>query len=385
MSSLAAARADGFYFGPDFDPSQPRPGKPQNRSSVGLLIIRFEVPFKVWCTGCGGCIDKGVRFNAEKKRVGSYLSTPVYSFRMHCKLCRNELIITTDPKNARYICTKGLRQKQEGEESLAEDDLLLPLQQQRLRMDADPLYRREQVFLMKQQEERRKRMLEIREAEKARLRGSNDPEGEEIRQPRAKNEEPLGADVLDEQSAKPASLPSEPRARRGEAPDSGGESSPERSHGTGNPAEALRLLWQRREDDFAMNRLLRERLKAKRRRLAEAGSFPGGERDAGSDPLAEAEDAAAAARVRFRRRRTAVEALAVRLRNSQESIFDRQNKDRRKKAAAAAAAAAAEAAAGAAGGLRCMRAKELVRKVEKAAKVARKPKLRLTESAAPVL
>ncbi|KKK23067.1 DUF572 domain protein, partial [Aspergillus ochraceoroseus] len=51
----------------------------------GALIVRFEMPFAVWCTTCQPhetIIGQGVRFNAEKKKVGHYYSTPVYSFRM---------------------------------------------------------------------------------------------------------------------------------------------------------------------------------------------------------------------------------------------------------------------------------------------------------------
>lgn len=33
----------------------------------GILIIRFEMPFNVWCGKCNHLIGKGVRFNAEKK------------------------------------------------------------------------------------------------------------------------------------------------------------------------------------------------------------------------------------------------------------------------------------------------------------------------------
>lgn len=118
MSSLAAARADGFYFPPEYDPSKGSLNKVrgctkcyqqrgklavaapacsyllrhQMRTYVddpecmtvqfngqhplrerakklgeGILIIRFEMPFNVWCGKCNHLIGKGVRFNAEKK------------------------------------------------------------------------------------------------------------------------------------------------------------------------------------------------------------------------------------------------------------------------------------------------------------------------------
>ena len=40
----------------------------------------------------------GVRYNAEKSKVGNYYSTPIYKFRMKCHLCDNHFEIQTDPK-----------------------------------------------------------------------------------------------------------------------------------------------------------------------------------------------------------------------------------------------------------------------------------------------
>ncbi|OSX59036.1 hypothetical protein POSPLADRAFT_1151380 [Postia placenta MAD-698-R-SB12] len=55
----------------------------------------------------------GVRYNAEKKKIGNYFSTPIYSFRCKCHLCDGWFEIQTDPKNTRYIVTSGARQKDE--------------------------------------------------------------------------------------------------------------------------------------------------------------------------------------------------------------------------------------------------------------------------------
>ena len=43
----------------------------------GILVIRFEMPYNIWCGGCSSMIAQGVRFNAEKKQVGNYYSTKV--------------------------------------------------------------------------------------------------------------------------------------------------------------------------------------------------------------------------------------------------------------------------------------------------------------------
>lgn len=40
----------------------------------------------------------GVRYNAEKKKIGMYYSTPMYSFRCKCHLCDGWFEIQTDPK-----------------------------------------------------------------------------------------------------------------------------------------------------------------------------------------------------------------------------------------------------------------------------------------------
>jgi hypothetical protein len=37
-------------------------------------------------------------YNAEKKKVGEYITTPIWSFRMKCHLCTNYIEIKTEPK-----------------------------------------------------------------------------------------------------------------------------------------------------------------------------------------------------------------------------------------------------------------------------------------------
>ncbi|CAH7690984.1 CWC16 protein [Phakopsora pachyrhizi] len=79
----------------------------------GILITRFELPFNIWCNKCQNHIGMGVRYNAEKKKVGMYYSTPIYSFRCKCHLCDNWFEIRTDPQNTRYVVESGARQKNE--------------------------------------------------------------------------------------------------------------------------------------------------------------------------------------------------------------------------------------------------------------------------------
>ena len=107
----------------------------------GVLTIRFEMPFNVRCTGCDNHIAKGVRFNAEKKTIGRYLSTKILSFRMpcHCEdgTARTDhrrnmhfIEIHTDPKNAEYVIVDGAERVARLRDPCAarsgRDDIVLP-------------------------------------------------------------------------------------------------------------------------------------------------------------------------------------------------------------------------------------------------------------------
>ena len=123
MLSLTAAQADGFYFPPNWRPElgsldkfQGSNGSLGHRASklhLGILVVRFELPENAWCLGCGGHIARGVRFNAEKKAVGKYLSTPIHEFRMPCRMCSHPFAIRTDPENRGYAYCEGIRKKQQ--------------------------------------------------------------------------------------------------------------------------------------------------------------------------------------------------------------------------------------------------------------------------------
>ena len=91
MSSLAAARADGYHYPKDFDPQKHgtlnKYNQKKNIVAQDSNVVRFEMMFHVRCEGCLKSIGKGVRFNAKKKKIGEYLSTPIYAFHMTCHLC----------------------------------------------------------------------------------------------------------------------------------------------------------------------------------------------------------------------------------------------------------------------------------------------------------
>ncbi|KAL0934266.1 DUF455 domain protein [Colletotrichum truncatum] len=91
-------------------------------ASSGILTVRFEMPYPIWCSTCPKptIIGQGVRFNAEKKRVGSYYSTPIWQFRMRHADCGGAIEIKTDPKNTAYVVVSGAKKRDTGEDDTAD-------------------------------------------------------------------------------------------------------------------------------------------------------------------------------------------------------------------------------------------------------------------------
>lgn len=87
----------------------------RNLQTTGELTVRFEMPFPIWCSTCqpteSVLIGQGVRFNALKKKVGDYYTTPIYRFRMKHSVCGGWIEIKTDPQNTEYVVTEGARRK----------------------------------------------------------------------------------------------------------------------------------------------------------------------------------------------------------------------------------------------------------------------------------
>ena len=84
-----------------------------SKAKEGIITIRFEMPFDVWCETCQPefLIKQGIRFNAQKRKVGNYLSTPIFEFSMRHPPCGGTVSIRTDPENTRYLVTAGGRMK----------------------------------------------------------------------------------------------------------------------------------------------------------------------------------------------------------------------------------------------------------------------------------
>ncbi|KUJ23163.1 DUF572-domain-containing protein [Mollisia scopiformis] len=108
-------------------------GARANKISQGILTVRFEMPFPIWCTHCPKptIIGQGVRFNAEKKKVGNYFSSAIYSFRMKHTACGGWIEIRTDPKNTAYVVTEGARKRDLGEDKVEEGDIKIMTKEER--------------------------------------------------------------------------------------------------------------------------------------------------------------------------------------------------------------------------------------------------------------
>ncbi|KAL8424566.1 hypothetical protein Efla_005672 [Eimeria flavescens] len=280
MSSLAAARADGYYYSPDFDPethgtlnryhgSHPL-GDRAKGLAEGVLVVRFEMPFKASCLSCDRIVDKGVRFNAHKKRVGCYFSTPVYAFSFGCPACSSSLTITTDPKRARYLCTQGLKQRLGDEPAPETGNPRLLQPEERARLAANPIQFREEKLLL-----RRQRQLLLQQEEEQRLAELETP------QQRQQREE------------------------------------------VNNAREAAaQLLQQRHADDYAANRRMRELLRQRKKAAAAAATAA-----AAAEGVEVEADEEALRGVRFKQRRTRLDRLASQLAKKHASIFPMHKRD----------------------------------------------------------
>lgn len=87
-------------------------------ASHGILTVRFELPFPLWCAHCPTptLIGQGVRFNAAKRATGeSYHSTPIWSFTLRHSACGGAIEIRTDPKTSEYVVISGARRREYGD------------------------------------------------------------------------------------------------------------------------------------------------------------------------------------------------------------------------------------------------------------------------------
>ncbi len=114
---------EGITSGNALNKKHPLGSRASKLASHGILTVRFEMPFAVWCDHCPKptIIGQGVRFNAHKKRAGSYYTSPIWSFTIKHAACGGEIEIRTDPQNTAYVVVSGGRRRDMG----SEDDSLV--------------------------------------------------------------------------------------------------------------------------------------------------------------------------------------------------------------------------------------------------------------------
>lgn len=110
---------------------------------LGIIIIRFEMPYNIWCDGCNNHIGMGVRYNAEKTKIGMYYTTAVFQFRMKCHLCDNYIEMKTDPANLDYVIVSGAR-RQENRWDPTENGQIVPeTKEVQRKLFDDPMFKLE--------------------------------------------------------------------------------------------------------------------------------------------------------------------------------------------------------------------------------------------------
>lgn len=133
------------YYPPDYDPAD-RSHKGNLNKLAGKAapksVVRFEMPFNVWCLHCDSHIAQGVRFNAQKKRTGNYLTSLIFSFTMKCHLCTGTIVIGTNPRETCYDVLEGAKKK--AEEWNKKDNDGSDFRAERVGASEDPIYKLEQ-------------------------------------------------------------------------------------------------------------------------------------------------------------------------------------------------------------------------------------------------
>ncbi|KAL7946547.1 CWC16 protein [Trichoderma barbatum] len=107
---------EGTTSGNKLNNKHPLGNRASKLASHGILTVRFEMPFPIWCAHCPKptIIGQGVRFNAEKKRAGNYYTSPIWSFRFRHAECGGWIEMRTDPKNTAYVVVEGATKRDTG-------------------------------------------------------------------------------------------------------------------------------------------------------------------------------------------------------------------------------------------------------------------------------
>lgn len=151
---MGERKGQNKYYPPDYDPKAGGLNKfmgthalreRARKIHLGIIIIRFEMPYNIWCECCKNHIGMGVRYNAEKTKVGMYYSTPVYQFRMKCHLCDNHFEIKTDPGNLDYEIVSGARRQERRWDPNDNGQVVADTKEIQRKLFDDPMYKLEHV------------------------------------------------------------------------------------------------------------------------------------------------------------------------------------------------------------------------------------------------
>lgn len=149
---MGERKGQNHYYPPDYDPKKGGLNRflgthalreRARKIHLGILIIRFEMPYNIWCEGCNNHIGMGVRYNAEKKKIGMYYTTPVYQFRMKCHLCNNHFEIKTDPGNLDYVIVSGARRQENRWDPTQNEQVVPEDKDTQKRLFDDPMFKLE--------------------------------------------------------------------------------------------------------------------------------------------------------------------------------------------------------------------------------------------------
>ena len=99
---------------------------------------------------CQKHIGQGTRYNAEKRKIGHYYSSPIYAFTMTCHLCSGKIEIHTDPKLGEYVIKEGARKRVEEFSAKDAETIELIDDKTREKMESDPFYKLEHGIQLKE-------------------------------------------------------------------------------------------------------------------------------------------------------------------------------------------------------------------------------------------
>ncbi|RYG96092.1 DUF572 domain-containing protein, partial [archaeon] len=165
MSSLAASRADNFYYPPEWRPEMGGISKFQGSKGKNQYeqygIIRFELPFDAWCLKCKRHMGKGLRFNAKKDKAGKYFSTTIWEFKTKCYSCDQKFVIRTNPQDSTYDYVEGLRKhEQDAKPDEADGSIEVLSDEVKMKAATDAMFRLERGTETSQQVRTAKQRLE---------------------------------------------------------------------------------------------------------------------------------------------------------------------------------------------------------------------------------